>query len=167
VTDSKSFSFQRSPKSVPTARAALAQFQDSLPASAMYDASLCLSELVTNAVQHPGDQAGDELELRLTLSDAALRVDVVDPGDGFQPGEPTAGNDRGWGLFIVDRLASRWGSEPSEGRTLIWFEIDRAETGASGAAADDRESPPGDADEARRDEVANAVARLKLKPAIQ
>ena len=173
MTDTDSFSFLRAPESVPSARAALTRFDGRLSASTLYDASLCLSELVTNAVQHPGAEAGDRLELRLTLTDEVLRVTVVDPGSGFQPGEPREGDDRGWGLFIVDRLASRWGSEPSQGRTVIWFEMDRAGAGAPGAAAAvDRESPPGDAppadaNAARQDRIANAAARLRMKPSIQ
>ena len=160
MTDSNSFSFAREPGSVPEARAALARLEGQLPASAMYDASLCLSELVTNAVQHPGENAGDLLELTLTMTEDGLRVQVADPGGAFQPGEPTEGDERGWGLFIVDQLASRWGSEPGEDRTVIWFEIDRA------AAAADERGGHGAGEDPRREEAADAIARLKLGRAI-
>jgi anti-sigma regulatory factor (Ser/Thr protein kinase) len=126
VADKLRLSFPREPDSVPAARAVLARFEDRLPASTLYDASLCLSELVTNAVQHPAAEAGDELELELKLSDEALRVQVIDPGGGFRPGAPTEGDERGWGLFIVDQLSTRWGTEPGE-RTIMWFEMARAD----------------------------------------
>jgi serine/threonine-protein kinase RsbW len=126
VADKLRLSFPREPDSVPAARAALARFEDRLPASTLYDASLCLSELVTNAVQHPAADSGDELELELKLSDEALRVQVIDPGGGFQPEAPTEGDERGWGLFIVDQLSTRWGTEPGE-RTIMWFEMARAD----------------------------------------
>ena len=162
MADSIKLSFSREPDSVPAARAALASFEGRVPASSLYDASLCLSELVTNAIQHP-DTEGDELELELRLTDEALRVQVVDPGAGFRPGKPTEGDDRGWGLFIVDQLSSRWGTEPGD-RTVMWFEIDRRAPSAPEPAQGTRE-PPGEArDDPRRDQIANAVARLRLRP---
>jgi anti-sigma regulatory factor (Ser/Thr protein kinase) len=125
VPDQLSLSFPREPDSVPAARAALAGFEDRVAASALYDASLCLSELVTNAVQHPDEDAGEVLELALTLSDVALRVEVIDPGGNFRPGKPTQGDERGWGLFIVDQLSSRWGTDSADDRTVMWFEVAR------------------------------------------
>jgi anti-sigma regulatory factor (Ser/Thr protein kinase) len=125
VADKLSLTLPREPDSVPAARAALARFQDSIGPSAMYDASLCLSELVTNAVQHPDDSAGDRLELAVTLTAEALRVEVTDSGGNFEPGRPTEGEERGWGLFIVDRLSTRWGTQSADHRTVMWFEVDR------------------------------------------
>jgi anti-sigma regulatory factor (Ser/Thr protein kinase) len=136
VADKLRLSFPREPDSVPAARAVLARFEGRLPASTLYDASLCLSELVTNAVQHPAAEAGDELELELKLSDEALRVQVIDPGGGFQPGAPTEGDERGWGLFIVDQLSTRWGTEPGE-RTIMWFEMEHGGSELGGGSAGD------------------------------
>jgi anti-sigma regulatory factor (Ser/Thr protein kinase) len=131
VADQLSLSFRREPDSVRAARAALANFEDRVAASALYDASLCLSELVTNAVQHPDEDAGDELELALTLGDEALRVEVIDPGGNFRPGKPTEGDERGWGLFIVDQLSSRWGTDSGADRTVMWFEVAREDPNAA------------------------------------
>lgn len=116
-------SFPREPHSVPEARAALERFAERIAPTASYDASLCLSELVTNAVQHPGADAGDELELTIELEDDTLRVQVAHDGGPFEPGPPTEGDERGWGLFIVDQLSSRWGARPDRGRTAVWFEV--------------------------------------------
>jgi anti-sigma regulatory factor (Ser/Thr protein kinase) len=166
VTDSIRLSFPREPDSVPAARALLAEFEGRLGASALYDASLCLSELVTNAVQHPDETSGDELELALSMAESVLRVEVVDPGGGFRPAKPTEGDERGWGLYIVDQLSTRWGTEPSAERTVMWFEIVTDEglrgAAASGGAAVGFED--GDPQEGR---VANAVARLRMAPLIQ
>jgi anti-sigma regulatory factor (Ser/Thr protein kinase) len=164
VAESNSFSFTRTPDSVPQARASLGRLEERLSANEMYDASLCLSELVTNAVQHPLEGAGGELEVTMSLTHAALRVEVRDSGAGFDPGNASEGDERGWGLFIVDQLASRWGVESGEG-TLVWFEIDRAEEdraelGTPPAAAAGQRSA-----DARRNEIANAVARLRLRDA--
>lgn len=53
----------------------------------------------------------------------ACRVEVRDRGAGFVPGrlEPQ-GADGGYGLLLVDRLASRWGVEAADG-TAVWFEL--------------------------------------------
>lgn len=107
------------------ARAALAEFDGSVSTSTLYDASLCLSELVTNAVQHPDQAAGDALEVVFALDETALRIEVVDPGGNFEPGQPTEGDERGWGLFIVDQLSARWGTESASDRTVMWFEVGR------------------------------------------
>jgi len=165
VIDSVSLSFPREPDSVPAARAALARFEGSLHPSALYDASLCLSELVTNAVQHPAEESGRELGLELSLSHETLRVEVVDPGGGFRPGTPTEGDERGWGLFIVDQLSTRWGTEPEPRRTVMWFEIDRGEAaaraGESGRGGTE-ESELSDSDD---DDVRRSITRFRLEPA--
>jgi anti-sigma regulatory factor (Ser/Thr protein kinase) len=137
VADKLSLSFPREPDSVPAARAALANFEGSVAASVLYDASLCLSELVTNAIQHPDEDAGDELHLALTLGAEALRVEVIDPGGNFQPGTPTEGDERGWGLFIVDQLSSSWGTDSGSDRTVMWFEVARREDGAAAPIQDE------------------------------
>jgi len=151
VADSDSCSFHRTP--------------DSVPAEQLYDASLCLSELVTNAVQHPEGGARDPIELALAVNDEKLRVEVIDPGSGFAPDEVTQGDERGWGLFIVDQLSSRWGVQQGE-TTVVWFEIDRNRQAAEDAEAAGR--PTGDPAKRgdRSTEIANAVARLRLRGAI-
>ena len=151
---------------MPAARAALARFEDRLSASALYDASLCLSELVTNAVQHPGQDVGDELSLELSLTPDVLRVEVIDPGVGFDPGTPTEGDERGWGLFIVDQLSTRWGTEPGK-TTVMWFEIATSDEALAAEPAEVGEPGDSDPSDARRDEISNAVARLRLRPALQ
>jgi anti-sigma regulatory factor (Ser/Thr protein kinase) len=123
VSARKSYSFDREPATVRAARGALDGFEGDLPAPRLYDASLCLSELVSNAIQHPG--TGGAIELTVDFDGSRLRVEVTDPGHGFSPGPPTAGDLRGWGLFIVERLSDTWGVEAGE-RTVVWFEILRA-----------------------------------------
>jgi anti-sigma regulatory factor (Ser/Thr protein kinase) len=84
-------------------------------------ARLLVSELVTNAVVHG---RGDIL-LRATLDEDRLLVEVIDEGEGFelkirQRDFTTVG---GWGLGVVDSVASRWGIH--EGTTHVWFELER------------------------------------------
>ena len=35
-------------------------------------------------------------------------------------------DDSGWGLFLVERLADRWGVSQDSGATRVWFELRRA-----------------------------------------
>jgi anti-sigma regulatory factor (Ser/Thr protein kinase) len=89
------------------------------------DATLLVSELVTNAVRHAPRAGSPEVELRLKVDPERVRVVVSDPGAGFvvAPRLPTASESSGWGLYLVDRIADRWGII-SKGRNEVWFEID-------------------------------------------
>ena len=156
MSASTSFTFPREPQSVRTARRALDEFDGQFPSDRLYDASLCLSELVTNAVQHPG--SGGDLELTVAVDDARLRVEVADEGRGFDPGHPTEGDERGWGLFIVSNLSDNWGVE-SGGRTVVWFEIERSGA-AEGAARGQHGSGEGKGDS--RDDRLLRAASLRL-----
>ena len=105
------------------ARAALRRFHPELPRELMQTAALLASELVANAVRHA---AATSIGLRFEVSDAQIRVEVADKGDGFEPRPLPPDPDRrhGWGLYIVDELATRWGVIDDQG-TRVWFEIDR------------------------------------------
>ena len=91
-------------------------------------AMLLVSELVTNSVRHGGLRPDQEIEVTVRASPHHLRVEVVEPGEGFELA-PTRLPRRGipaggWGLYLVDRLSSAWGVEGS-GVTKVWFEMDR------------------------------------------
>lgn len=104
------------------------------------DAMLVVSELVTNAVIH----AGSHCELRAGLSDAALRLQVVDHGDGM-PDPQTAGSkdEHGRGLLLVSALCAAWGVEalPGGGK-IVWAELLRP-LREPGGDDPDRRAPTG------------------------
>ena len=85
---------------------------------------LLVTELVANAVTHTdADESG--VLLRVELSPALLRVEVCDGGPGFEKHEPVPrGASGGYGLFLVDRMATRWGVE-RERDNCVWFELER------------------------------------------
>ena len=89
----------------------------------MQTVALLASELVSNAVRHA---RSDWVELCYGIHPRAVRVEVADSGKGFGGPPPPPDPDRagGWGLYIVDQLASRWGVIEGSG-TRVWFEIDR------------------------------------------
>ncbi|MFL5856285.1 MAG: SpoIIE family protein phosphatase, partial [Solirubrobacteraceae bacterium] len=87
------------------------------------DAMLVVSELVTNAVRHGGARTlGETVELHVALVGEAVRLEVVDPGDGFEPGGHGPRHDGGYGLHLLDRLAARWGVAGSA-PTTVWTEL--------------------------------------------
>jgi CheY-like chemotaxis protein/anti-sigma regulatory factor (Ser/Thr protein kinase) len=85
------------------------------------DAVLITSELVTNAVTHA--QSG--CELRLVLGDGAVRIDVVDNGNGMpDPLVATPGDEHGRGLLLVSVLSKAWGVEVLDaGQKVVWAEV--------------------------------------------
>jgi anti-sigma regulatory factor (Ser/Thr protein kinase) len=95
------------------------------------DAALLVSEIVSNSVRHAGLDAADAIEVRIRGSRSMLHVDVIDPGPGFEPeGARPREDDGGWGLWLLDRLATRWGVERG-GATRVWFDLARPVSGAT------------------------------------
>jgi len=86
------------------------------------DAAVVVSELVTNAVRVGADEG---VVLRLDLRDGWLRVEVDDEGPGT-PRPRTGGEDGGWGLQLVDALATDWGTERHDHRKTVWAELSAA-----------------------------------------
>ena len=112
--------------SAAVARSALEGLDGRLPPDLLGDVRLLISELVTNAVRHaPGGPEG--VRLSLTVTGTGVRVLVVDPGGGLVPAAPPDGPEPpgGWGLFLVETLADRWGDDGETGRR-VWFELDAA-----------------------------------------
>ncbi len=118
--------FELAPEAASKARAVMsAELGSAVSTKVLEDATLLVSELVTNAVRHAPREGLPEIELRLKLDPARVRVVVSDPGTGFvaEPGLPIASESSGWGLYLVDRLADRWGIITRD-RSEVWFEID-------------------------------------------
>ena len=84
---------------------------------------LLVSEVVTNAVRHGPDGQPVELHVRWN---SEVRVEVCDRGDGFTPTPRIGALDEpgGFGLYLVGRLADRWGVETNHG-TTVWFVLRR------------------------------------------
>jgi anti-sigma regulatory factor (Ser/Thr protein kinase) len=104
------------------ARGALGELSGSLSPARLEDVRLLVSELVTNAVRHA---QGEVVRLVVLLRGGRLRVEVHDPGHGFEVRAPVDDPVRasGWGLVLVDELADSWGVDANPG-TNVWFEMD-------------------------------------------
>ena len=112
----------KSPASPSTARDLLSRVSDEVPEAVLDDARLLVSELVANAVEHV-DEEGD-IEVRVALENDVLRIEVLDPGPGFEyvPRVDGGRSERGWGLHFASRVASDWGRD-RVGRARVWVEL--------------------------------------------
>jgi anti-sigma regulatory factor (Ser/Thr protein kinase) len=107
------------PGSVAEARARVCEALEPEVASGTVETlRLLLSEVVTNAVRH----AGSTIKVHATWG-SEVRVEVCDRGGGFLLA-PRVGNGGerpgGFGLYLLGRLADRWGVEVADG-TTVWF----------------------------------------------
>jgi anti-sigma regulatory factor (Ser/Thr protein kinase) len=94
-------------------------------ASAVTDAALVISELLSNALQHGGPLPGSAIRVAWDLDSDSVRVSVSDGGGPTRPelGEPTPTTTGGRGLRIVARLSRRWGSACDNEGTTVWAEV--------------------------------------------
>src|SRR5437773_1590285 len=103
----------------------LSQVEHQHPPTVVLD----LRELIfidSTSVRHAGLGPDAAIGLRVEVLPERIRVEVSDPGPGFEPGgeSPSIYQDSGWGLYLVEQVATRWGVELEEA-TRVWFEIDR------------------------------------------
>ena len=118
-------SFRADRRAPGAARQALQVLNGELDQDLAADIRLLVSELVTNSLRHTGSA---DIALEVWRSDEVVHVDVCDHGAGFEVnGAPQPGDASGWGLFMVDRLADRWGVQ-TNGDTHVWFELSRDTT---------------------------------------
>lgn len=86
---------------------------------------LVVSELVTNSVRHGRLAPGEHIAVSVGVQPQVVRVAVTDPGGAFVERPPPADPTRavGWGLYLVERLAGRWGVR-HDGTTEVWAELE-------------------------------------------
>jgi anti-sigma regulatory factor (Ser/Thr protein kinase) len=120
-----SVQFDASPSAAAWARNALIALEHRVEPELMEDVRLLVSELVTNSVRHSRIPHGDPVGLDVLIDSRGVRVEVLDNGAGFDPRPRRADRAEpgGWGLFLVEKLADRWGVVRNH-FTRVWFEID-------------------------------------------
>jgi anti-sigma regulatory factor (Ser/Thr protein kinase) len=114
------------------ARDALRRLGPDLPLDVLDDATLLVSELVTNSVRHAASGAGSRIRLRIDQLPGGVRVEVADWGPGFTVQTARPRDDGGFGLLLVRQIATRWGIERDD-TTRVWFEIERSPGGLPAA----------------------------------
>lgn len=104
------------PKSVPELRHHLRDHS--------YDVRLCVSEFLTNVIDHVGE--GTPVTVRVIGTEPGrTRIEVTDPDSRVLPvlqhSAPT--DESGRGLALIGAMARRWGVEQSEDRKTVWCEL--------------------------------------------
>ncbi|MEA2364784.1 MAG: hypothetical protein QOE69_1065 [Thermoleophilaceae bacterium] len=107
------------------ARRSILSVEAGLPDSVRHRLALLLSELVTNAIQHGGAGEHETIQVRINSSYEKVRVEVFDPGPNATGPRNRLEPQGGYGLLLVDRLASAWGRDRVPGGgSLAWFELE-------------------------------------------
>ncbi len=93
----------------------------------LFDTTVLVSELVTNAVRHGHAGTDEAVILHVALAPGVLRVEVCDQGQGFTPAEVQGARPEGGGngLVLLDRMSTAWGVAGDDG-TCVWFERELA-----------------------------------------
>jgi len=127
VTESSDLLLPFAASSVGAARSRLVSdlIQAGACASAVTDAALVTSELLSNALRHGTPLTGSGLRVAWCLEAGSVRVSVSDGGAQTLPelGEPDPSTTGGRGLRIVDRLSRRWGTRSDDEGTTVWAEV--------------------------------------------
>jgi GAF domain-containing protein/anti-sigma regulatory factor (Ser/Thr protein kinase) len=109
----------RDPGAVALARRAVEQHAEQLSDTELEVARLLVSELVTNAVRH----GEGEIALSMCIDERCARFEVHDDRAAQARRRKSAGAEGGFGLNLVETLATRWGVD--ERGAGVWFELER------------------------------------------
>jgi anti-sigma regulatory factor (Ser/Thr protein kinase) len=124
VDDGISVRLRGGPEAAARARRALSKLRADIDPPLMETLRLLVTELVSNSVRHA---RADTVVLKVLVGRTVVLTEVTDEGPGFDPadtGQPGS-DDSGWGLFLVERLAQRWGVTQQDAATKVWFELRR------------------------------------------
>jgi anti-sigma regulatory factor (Ser/Thr protein kinase) len=97
--------------------------REGLDADLQHTVCLLASELVTNSVRHGKLKETDRILLAARLTPEFVRVEIRDPGPGFDA--DVRHETTGYGLRMLDMLSSRWSVDRDDNGCRVWFEVDR------------------------------------------
>ncbi|MEA2332515.1 MAG: hypothetical protein QOH58_2653 [Thermoleophilaceae bacterium] len=121
VDDGISLRLPGGPEAAARARRALSKLRADIDPPLMETLRLLVTELVSNSVRHAHSET---VVLKVLVGRSAVWTEVTDEGPGFDPADTDMRSDStGWGLFLVERLAHRWGVNQDNSATRVWFEL--------------------------------------------
>jgi anti-sigma regulatory factor (Ser/Thr protein kinase) len=90
--------------------------------SAVADAALVISELLSNAIRHARPLHGSWLRVAWTVDGGSIEVAVSDGGSPTRPRPAHAPRSSlgGRGISIVEHLSHTWGVRADEGMLTVW-----------------------------------------------
>lgn len=105
-----------------------------IPAEAVDDAVLVVSEILSNALKHARPLESGQLQVSWVVGSGAIEIRVTDGGSSQQPNiqAPSLSSLGGRGLSIVDSLCSDWGVRQDADGNTVWACVP---AGAGGSAA--------------------------------
>jgi anti-sigma regulatory factor (Ser/Thr protein kinase) len=103
--------------------------------TAVGDAALVVSELLSNALRHASPLPGAKVRVAWVLDGSALQVAVSDGGGLTIPRRTQAPQSAagGRGLGIVENLSRRWGIRSDERETTVWAVLSAPHANGCGA----------------------------------
>ena len=107
------------PESARLVRHALEEHE--IPEDIAHTVLLLSTEVVGNAVRHAFLDPDERIVFFARLHPDFARIEVADPGRGF---DADKAEGDGFGLRLLNKLASRWGVDCERG-CKVWFEVDR------------------------------------------
>ena len=113
---------------VRTARDATSAVSPDLTQERQDDLRLLVSEVVTNSVRHRDPADEDWIRLRVESGDGHIRVEVHTPGGEIafeRVSKAGALRESGWGMYLLENLADRWGVATHDDDSCVWFELDQ------------------------------------------
>ncbi len=125
--ESMRLELQRNVRAPAIARSAVAEQLGSMGVDGSLGQTIVLlvSEVVSNAVRHSAAPAEAAIALEASVTEQSVRVAVTDAGEGFTPRQRDPNRiGEGYGLYLLEKAASRWGVE-GDGGTTVWFELER------------------------------------------
>jgi len=103
------------------AREAVALVAGDIPTEALETARLLTSELVTNSVKY-GPASPAIIGVFIDVGRELIRIEISDAAEAHPRLKPPA-DGGGYGLTLVNALASRWDTARDGGRNVTWFEL--------------------------------------------
>jgi anti-sigma regulatory factor (Ser/Thr protein kinase) len=114
------------PAAASTARQALGRLRGDFDEPFMETMRLLVTELVANSVRHA---RAHMVSVKAVVTGSSVWLEVTDEGPGFEVHgalhKGAQSDESGWGLFLVERLAHRWGVRREGDATHVWFELRR------------------------------------------
>ena len=91
------------------------------------DAMLVISELVSNAVKHAAPLPGGEVQVRCSISEDFLHIEITDGGAVTRPNPAVATVFAlgGRGLDIVRTISREWGVSAEGDSVTVWADVPR------------------------------------------
>ena len=108
--------------------------QAGLPATAVADAALVTSELLSNAILHARPLPDACIRVSWILSATAVEIIVSDGGSATRPraARPSLSSIGGRGLGIVEHLCTSWGVRADGRGTSVWAVVPASRDGSAG-----------------------------------